>query len=138
MTVFVDTSVWYAAADADDAGHLPAARLLVEWQGKLLTSDHVLVETWYLADSRLGRTTAETLIEGIRSGIASVAITDASDLARAAEIGREFPDQDFSIVDRTSWSVMHRLGIEEALSFDQDYAIYRYGPGRRKALTVHR
>jgi len=43
VTVFVDTSAWYAAADIDDAGHQRAARRLEEFAGSLLTSDHVLV-----------------------------------------------------------------------------------------------
>ena len=48
-----------------------------------------------------------------------------------------FTDQQFSIVDRTSWSIMQRLGVHEAVSFDRDYLIYRLGRNRRQAFTVH-
>ena len=137
MTVFVDTSAWYAAADADDASHERAAARLEEFAGQLLTSDHVLVETWYLASSRLGRDVAERLLDGIRNGIASVENTLLSDLEVASSIRGTFGDQDFSIVDRTSWSVMLRLGIHEAVAFDRDYSIFRFGRDRRQAFTVH-
>lgn len=137
MTVFVDTSVWYAAADRDDASHRRAAALLQRYAGRLLTSDHVLVETWYLAASRLGPDVAERLVDGIRSGIARVENTLLSDLESAAATKAAFPDQDFSIVDRTSWSVMIRLGVHEALAFDHDFAIFRFGRGRSRAFTVH-
>jgi predicted nucleic acid-binding protein len=137
VTVFVDTSAWYAAADRDDAGHARAAARLEEFSGRLLTSDHVLVETWYLASSRLGPLVAETLVNEIRKGIARVEPTGLADLEVAARIHDAFPDQRFSIVDRTSWSVMQRLGLHEAIAFDHDFSIYRYGRDRRQAFTVH-
>ena len=55
----------------------------------------------------------------------------------AAQIHHDFADQQFSIVDRTSWSIMQRLGVHEAISFDWDYSIYRFGRNRRQAFTVH-
>lgn len=137
MTVFVDTSAWYAAADTDDAGHARASRRLEEFAGELLTSDHVLVETWFLATRRLGFAVAERLVDGIRMGIARVEPAIVADLETAAGIGESFDDQQFSLVDRTSWAIMHRLGIREAISLDADFSIYRFGPGRRQALTVH-
>lgn len=137
MTVFVDTSAWYAAADADDAGHHRASRRLEEFAGELLTSDHVLVETWFLTTRCLGFAVAERLLDGIRMGIARVEPAIVADLETAAGIGESFADQQFSLVDRTSWAIMHRLGIHEAISLDVDFSIYRFGPGRRQALTVH-
>jgi predicted nucleic acid-binding protein len=31
---------------------------------------------------------------------------------------------------------MRRLGIERAASFDSDFAVFRFGPGRRRAFTI--
>ncbi len=137
MTVFVDTSAWYAAADADDAAHHRARTHLERFAGRLLTSDHVLVETWHLAAKRLGLAVAETLVNEIRMGIARVEPASVADLEAAARIYDAFGDQGFSIVDRTSWSIMQRLGIREAVAFDRDYAIYRFGRDRRQAFTVY-
>jgi uncharacterized protein len=137
VTAFVDTSAWYAAADRDDASHALTAARLEEFTGQLITSDHVLVDTWYLATSRLGPVVAEQLVNAIRAGIARVENTLLSDLEAAAATRAGFPDQDFSIVDRTSWSMMIRLGVHEAIAFDRDYSIYRFGRGRRQAFTVH-
>lgn len=137
MTVFVDTSAWYAAADANDAAHGRAKAQFERFAGRLLTSDHVLVETWHLAARRLGPDVAETLVNEIRMGMARVEAATVADLEIAARIHDDFPDQRFSIVDRTSWSVMQRLGIREALAFDRDFSIYRFGRDRRQAFTVH-
>lgn len=135
--IFVDTSAWYAAADAADQSHQRATELLSEFAGRLVTSDHVLVETWYLTASRLGRHVAEQLINGIRGGISRVETAGIADLEVASTTYLQFRDQDFSIVDRTSWSVMRRLGVSEAIAFDVDYSIYRYGRNLRDAFTVH-
>ncbi|WP_420618364.1 type II toxin-antitoxin system VapC family toxin [Candidatus Poriferisocius sp.] len=137
MTVFVDTSAWYAAADVDDAGHERAARRLQEFAGGLLTSDHVLVETWFLAARRLGTETAEQLVNGIRMGIARVEPAIVADLEVAARIGEDFADQVFSLVDRTSWSIMQRLGVHEAISLDADFSVFRFGRDRKQAFTVY-
>ncbi|MCY4621881.1 MAG: PIN domain-containing protein [bacterium] len=137
MSVFVDTSAWYAAADLGDVHHRRAVERLGEFSRDLLTSDHVLVETWFLAANRLGADVAETLVNTIRAGGARVEAATIADLEIAAQIHDVFADQEFSIVDRTSWSIMQRLGVQEAISFDRDYLIYRFGRDRRKAFTVH-
>ena len=137
MTAFVDTSAWYAAADIDDAGHERAARRLEEFAGALLTSDHVLIETWFLAARRLGSEVAEQLVNGIRLGIARVEPAIVADLEVAARIGQDFADQAFSLVDRTSWSIMQRLGVHEAISLDADYSVFRFGRDKRQAFTVY-
>jgi len=62
----------------------------------------------------------------------------AADLETAWEIGLAYADQDFSVVDRTSFAVMRRLGIERAASFDQHFAIFRFGPDLRRAFTILR
>ena len=56
----------------------------------------------------------------------------------AWEIGERFPDQNFSIVDRTSFAVMERLKIATAASFDAHFAVYRYGHARDKAFRILR
>jgi len=137
MSLFVDTSIWYAAADKSDVNNSRAKAVLSAGE-PLVTTDHVLVETWTLIRHRLGRRAAERFWEGLRSGAAIVEIVGPADLDSAWEMGRSYRDQDFSIVDRTSFAVMRRLGIERVASLDDDFAIYRFGPGRRFAFTVVR
>ena len=137
MTVFVDTSAWFAAADADDASHARAVEVLTQEEA-LLTSDHVLVESWTLIRYRLGKTAARRFWEGLRAGVAVIEPVATADLEVAWEIGESFRDQDFSIVDRTSFAVMERLGITEAASFDNHFAVYRYGRSRDRAFRIIR
>jgi hypothetical protein len=46
-----------------------------------------------------------------------------ADLEVAWEIGDAWRDQDFSIVDRTSFAVMRRLGIDAVASLDEHFRI---------------
>jgi predicted nucleic acid-binding protein len=61
-----------------------------------------------------------------------------ADLRAAWAIGDVFPDQDFSVVDKTSFAVMERLGVTRAASFDSDFATYRYGRRRDRAFEILR
>jgi uncharacterized protein len=135
LSLFVDTSVWYAAADSGDAGNRRAKELLRTTES-LVTTDHVLAETWLLLRFRLYREAAEKFWSGLRSGVADIEAVSLADLEVAWAIGEAFPDQDFSIVDRTSFAVMQRLGVFQVFAFDEDFAIYRFGPGRKRAFEV--
>jgi uncharacterized protein len=135
MSLFVDTSVWYAAADRGDRGHA-RARSVLSKGGDLVTTDHVLVETWLLLRHRLGRRAAERFWEGLRGGVAEIEPVGAADLQAAWVMAEAFPDQDFSIVDRTSFAVMLRMGLRRVASFDADFAVFRFGRGRRNAFEV--
>jgi predicted nucleic acid-binding protein len=52
--------------------------------------------------------------------------------------GEAFDDQSFSIVDRTSFAVMERMGITKVASFDDDFAVYRFGRNRDRAFEILR
>lgn len=137
MSLFVDTSIWYAAADASDDSNVRAKAILRAGE-PLVTTDHVLVETWTLLRYRLRRQAAERFWDGLRNGVAVIEPVGAADLEVAWQIGISYRDQDFSIVDRTSFAVMCRLGIERAASLDDHFAVFRFGPNRRRAFTILR
>lgn len=137
MSLFVDTSAWFAAVDSDDLSNFRAKEILSSGEA-LLTTDHVLVETWALIRKRIHRQAAEAFWAALRKGVATVESIGPADLQSAWTIGQEFPDQDFSLVDRTSFAVMERLGLERVASFDDHFAVYRWGPGRRRAFQLLR
>jgi predicted nucleic acid-binding protein len=103
-----------------------------------VTSDHVLVETWLLLAHRLRGAAAEPYWTAIRGGAASVEPVTLADLEVAFAIGEAFPDQDFSIVDRSSFAVMQRLGVLCAATLDEHFAIFRFGRDRKRAFEIVR
>jgi predicted nucleic acid-binding protein len=137
LNVFVDTSVWFAAANIRDRYNVRAKQLLLEINAPVLT-DHILIETWGLLNSRVHRQAAENFWLAIRRQTAELQKVTAADVEAAWTIGQSFSDQQFSIVDRTSFAIMERLGITRAASFDDDFAVYRFGRNRDKAFEVLR
>lgn len=137
MSLVVDTSAWYAAADRRDASNARAKAALSSGE-PLVTTDHVLVETWLLIHHRIGREAASRFWGGLREGAARIDVVTAADLQAAWSIGEVFADQDFSIVDRMSFAAMERLGLRRVASFDDDFAVYRFGPKRNRAFEVVR
>jgi len=136
--LFVDTSGFYALADASDRHHVEARELFVPRgaAGDLRTTDHVFVETWCLIRARLGRPAAMKYWEAMESGVVQVLGVRSEELSRARDIARRWSDQNFSLVDCTSFAVMEARGIEEALAFDAHFRLYRYGPRRGRAFRV--
>jgi uncharacterized protein len=135
VSLFVDTSVWFAASDSSDIDNA-RAKAALKTSESLVTTDHILIETWSLLHHRLSPNAAERFWEGLRNGVAVVEPVGVADLETAWQIGRSWRDQDFSIVDRTSFAVMLRLGIERAASLDDHFSIFRFGPKRRQSFTV--
>jgi len=137
MSIFVDSSVWFASTVARDVNNARAKSLL-RTTGDHVTSDHVLIETWLLLNSRYHWHAAENFWDRIRRGPVRVERVVAADLECAWAIGEAFSDQEFSIVDRTSFAMMERLGIFRVASFDQHFAIYRHGRNRDRAFEIVR
>ena len=137
MALFVDTWAWYAAVDSGDSANARAKILLATGE-RLHTTDHVLIETWSLLDVRFGSRVAEEFLLRLRTAKVEIELIEPEDLEAAWTIGQKFSDQDFSIVDRTSFAVMERLRFTRVVFFDAHFATFRYGLRRDKAFEVLR
>ncbi|WP_419943883.1 type II toxin-antitoxin system VapC family toxin [Candidatus Poriferisodalis sp.] len=136
MATFVDTGIWYSAANESDVDRHAARSLLAEHASSLVTSDHVPAELWNLLNARIDFRAANKIVGEIQTGLPRIECTVSEDLQAAEAIRVKFDDQAFSLTDRTSFALMERLGISDALSFDEHYRIYRYGPEGRRAFRV--
>jgi predicted nucleic acid-binding protein len=77
--LFVDTSAFHAIADGGDRHHRRAVPALQAGSGtdQVITSDHVLVESWLLICSRLGRTAAMRFWDGLSHDLFTVVTVTA-------------------------------------------------------------
>jgi predicted nucleic acid-binding protein len=122
VSVFVDTSALYALLDEADARHIGASDALRRLVGtELVTHAFVVVETCALVGRRLPWAASEQLIDGLLPVI-DVRSVDA-DLQRVAlDAYRRSASAQVSLVDHTSFALMHALGISRAFAFDDDFA----------------
>jgi predicted nucleic acid-binding protein len=126
---FCDTSGFYALTDRDDNNNEAAIAVIRQLQLQawtLVTSNYVIAEQHALHLSRLGRGLALRALSLIdRSDIHIVRATVA-DESRARTILAQYHDKAWSFTDATSFSIMERLDIHYAFSFDNDFSQYGF------------
>ena len=120
---FVDTSFWVALRFARDDRHPDARALWEAGAGPLLTTSLVLGETWTFLSRRAGHRRAVEFQDavGVLHSL-TVRHVDEELEAEAWRWLRRHGERPYSFVDATSFALMRRLRIREALAFDGDFA----------------
>jgi predicted nucleic acid-binding protein len=121
--VFIDTSFLVAALNPRDDRHADAVALQPALEsGELVTTNHVVGESWTLAGRRYGRHTAVGLIRALRNNPRYSIIHAQPEIEeRAFDWLLRHDEREYSFVDAVSFEVMRERGIEEALAFDADF-----------------
>ena len=89
---------------------------------QFLTTNFVLAEFHALLLSRTeSRSALRVLTDVETSPTTTVVRVQPENELRAREILRIYDDKAFSLTDATSFAVMERLGITEAVSFDRHF-----------------
>jgi predicted nucleic acid-binding protein len=119
---FVDTSFWVALLSAHDRNHATACELAESGLGPLLTSNHVVGETWTFVCRRHGHASAGAAIRALRDvpGLTIVHVEELVEEDAWRWLSRH-TDCDYTFVDATSFAVMRRRRMREALAFDRDF-----------------
>jgi predicted nucleic acid-binding protein len=120
---FIDTSFWVALLAADDRHHSAADELWAQRPVAILTTNHVVGETWTFLRRRLGHRAARRFIDGVQhSDRLGVRHVDEETEAEAWAWLRRHDEREYSFVDATSFALMRRLRLKEALAFDGDFS----------------
>ena len=122
--IFVDSSFWIGLTDKDDAHHAQAADLTrIHERASLVTTNHVVGETWTFLRRRHGHRVATVFLDGAETAQRLEVISVTPELERDAwEFLSRHDERSYSFVDATSFTLMRRLAIHEALAFDGDFA----------------
>jgi predicted nucleic acid-binding protein len=120
---FADTSFWFALQERRDRNHKDARALVQAGVGRVCVSNHVIGETWTLLRRRAGHAAAVGFIDRLAQ-LPDVQLVhvDADIEADAWRWLRQHDEREYSFVDATSFAVMRRRRIREALAFDDDFS----------------
>ena len=119
---FVDTSYWVALRLRRDTNHDDAVRLWSPGQ-PLLTTNHVVGETRTFLRRRDGHAPAVGFLDAVESADwLTVVHVDAGIEREARAWLRRHDERVYSFVDATSFVVMSRERLGEALAFDGDFS----------------
>jgi predicted nucleic acid-binding protein len=120
---FVDTSFWIALQYDRDAHFPNARRLWPQRQPQLITTNYVVGETWTFLRRRVGHRLAVRFLNLVEQSQRVTVVRVDEDTERDAWTWlRRHDERVYSFVDATSFAVMRRLRISEALAFDGDFS----------------
>jgi uncharacterized protein len=120
---FVDTSFWVGLRFRRDARHEDARRLWESSTGALLTTNLVIGETWTFFSRKAGHRRAVEFVNAVeRLENLTVRPVDGDLDADAWRWLRRHDERAYSYVDATSFALMRKLRLREALAFDGDFA----------------
>ena len=121
--IFVDTSFWVALRNRRDTHHTEARELLSNSDlPPLLTTNHVIGETWTFLRRRAGHESAVAFLDVISTS-ERLAVEHVSESleSQAMRWLRRHDEREYSFVDATSFQVMANSRIDSALAFDGDF-----------------
>ena len=119
---FADTSFWVGLQVVRDRHHVAAAALWRGDRGPVRTSNLVVGETWTWLRRRAGHEAAVRFLDLLeRSERVSLVVVDGPIDERAWQWLRRHDERAYSYVDATSFEIMRRERITEALAFDGDF-----------------
>ena len=121
--IFVDSSFWIALALERDSRHLEAVTLLREKGGQqLVSTNHVMGETWTFVNNRSGHETASRwlALHGTSRRLNTQFVSPEQEQAAWRWLAKH-DERAYSFVDATSFAVMRSLKVREALAFDGDF-----------------
>lgn len=119
---FVDTSFWVALRFARDRRHPDARDLWNEGLGALVTTDMVLGETWTFLRRRAGHRRANEFYQAaMQLSSLTTRHVDEDGIGEAWRWLARHDERSYSFVDATSFVLMRRLRIREALAFGGDF-----------------
>jgi uncharacterized protein len=122
--IFVDSSFWIALQLPRDEHHDEALGLLRSVADeRWLTTNHVRGETWSYLRGKTWHALAVTFLDLLeRSPRLHIEFVGSRIEQEALDWLRRHDERAYSFVDATSFTLMRKLGIGDALAFDGDFA----------------
>jgi uncharacterized protein len=125
MKVFVDTSAWLAITDKSDQHHAEAltkSNLIRKQKVFLVTSDYVIDESITIIRRKVSHQAAVSFGDSLwHSGIVSIETATPEDRQKAWERFKKFRDKELSFTDCVSFTLMRKLRLQKAFTFDHDF-----------------
>ena len=123
MSVFIDTTAFYAILDRDDANHRSAGQIwrhLLDEQESLVTHNYILLESAAIIQNHLGMEAVRTFLSDVFPML-SVVWIDSEIHFRAQSAFLVNNRRKLSLTDCVSFEVMRDSGIRTAFAFDRHF-----------------
>lgn len=123
--ILVDSGVFIAAADRDEARHGDCAEVLRAHRD-LVVASPVIAETAWMIENRLGVAAEGRFLRLVTSDRVEVVDLTATDYARAIELVETYADLGLGFVDASVVAVCERLDVVRVATLNRrDFAVVR-------------
>jgi uncharacterized protein len=123
----VDTGPLVALFDGGDIYHHEAVNFLATSRRKHVTTLAVITESVYLL--RFNKNAQIDFLEWLRTPAVEIEPLEDADLARVIEVMQKYSDLPADFADATLVAIADRLGVNEVVTFDSDFDVYRRANG---------
>lgn len=121
--VFADTSYFVALAGPNDAMHSRAVGWSEHWVGRIITTHFVLAETGSMLSRPDDRPAFVELVKSLRKDPLVQIVAASRPLFRSGfKMFAARKDKEWSLVDCTSFAVMKKYKVKDALTADHHFA----------------
>ncbi len=135
MALVLDTGPVVALLDSDDRDHRRCAELLTGSNEDLVIPTPVLVEIDYWVIKLAGPDPWAEFVAEITDGVFRLEHPTEGDLARCAELERQYADLDLGLVDASVIAVCERMGEKKVATLDhRHFSVVRPRHCRRLQL----
>ena len=122
MRLFADTSFYVAIVSPRDHLHETAKRLIKEFNGRVITTEYVMVELTNWLASVNDREVFVRLNRQLRSDPKTMIVPAQPALYDAGvRLYTARPDKEWSMTDCISFTIMRQFGITQALTADHHF-----------------
>jgi predicted nucleic acid-binding protein len=118
---FLDTGAIYALADRNDADHAAVRMVYTRTDRKFVTHQFVLAEVFSLLTKRLHKSAALKTVGALRRSPRVEVVPISGLIEEAWTRCARFADKEWDWIDCTSFELMERRGLREALSLDHHF-----------------
>ncbi|HWY87314.1 MAG TPA: PIN domain-containing protein [Gemmataceae bacterium] len=126
---FADTFFFLALLNPRDQAHRQAHEIGHVLEGRLVTSEYVLIEVGDAMSRPLDRSRFLSLVDTLATDPeAEVVAADTRLLSEGIDLYRNRPDKDWPLTDCLSFVIMARRGITDALTGDEHFRQAGFNP----------
>ncbi len=121
-STFADTSFYVALVSPRDSLHAKAVELASQYQGPLVTTEYVLIETGNFLSRASDRAIFVELLRSLRADPQTTILPSSHELFNAGVARfKNRPDKDWSLTDCISIIALEELGLKDAFTADHHF-----------------
>jgi uncharacterized protein len=124
----IDAGPCIALFDRDDRYHNQVKKLMQAFRGRLVTSWPVVTEVSHMLD--FDQRVQVDFVRWLERGAVEIAALSREDLPGIITLTEQYADRPMDLADATLLIIADREKIDDILSIDSDFSIYRTARGR--------